>query len=655
MAIHINSSNSMHKNTNIVNGSSTGSIRTIGSATEDSSYTIGIHATAEGYGTKASGKYSHAEGYETVARIDSGIASFEGGPHAEGYRSIASGGYGSHAEGNATTSSGGYGSHSEGSGTTASGTASHAQGLGTSATGNNSHSEGISTTASGTASHAEGNLTVAKHYAQHVFGRMNIEDPSTSGIDSDGTYIEIVGNGNINNGIVTRSNARTLDWSGNEVLSGKLTVGASPTNNMDVTTKQYVDNAISAVVSLSYEIVQTLPQTGENGVIYLVPNSGSNPNIYDEYIYVNNSFEKIGTTEIDLSGYLQKSGGIMTGALTLASDPTENLQAATKQYVDNLISTKSTKPTLVKSVLDKDDWSQPHVIEIQPPVSGTYPDASTIASNVLFVGDVSNYTVSMSMLELAQLIEYKDGDTWRNLQYLQPYQDTSTNNWVVSIPKDTPLRVNNTGSSTMQVSDIYGQTTSVPGGSTCMITEGIPYPIDCSYSNSTLYVALDVSNITFKPLSDYTSTTTSTGVSYSTPSGSVIKVVNPLNREIAVVSDWQAAGMPASPNGVWYINRNLEYDLYFKFNENYSTYGETLMYGKMSEDLSDTYVYSFEEDYPSTSYDISVEPDGSMITKEQYSAWGDAQIVGNPDVNSIKALGDVPTVDIPIIVYVNEK
>ena len=34
---------------------------------------------------------------------------------------------------------------------------------------------------------------------------------------------------------------------------------------------------------------------------------------------------------------LPMSGGTMTGALTLSDDPTENLQAATKQYVDNLI------------------------------------------------------------------------------------------------------------------------------------------------------------------------------------------------------------------------------------------------------------------------------------------------------------------------------
>ena len=35
------------------------------------------------------------------------------------------------------------------------------------------------------------------------------------------------------------------------------------------------------------------------------------------------------------NNYVLKAGDTMTGALTLAGDPTKNLQAATKQYVDN--------------------------------------------------------------------------------------------------------------------------------------------------------------------------------------------------------------------------------------------------------------------------------------------------------------------------------
>ena len=46
---------------------------------------------------------------------------------------------------------------------------------------------------------------------------------------------------------------------------------------------------------------------GANGKIYLVPNDGSVPNQYNEYIWIasTSSFELIGTTEIDLSNYLK--------------------------------------------------------------------------------------------------------------------------------------------------------------------------------------------------------------------------------------------------------------------------------------------------------------------------------------------------------------
>ena len=75
-------------------------------------------------------------------------------------------------------------------------------------------------------------------------------------------------------------------------------------------TKAEVDAAIaSAAWWLTIQVVQTLPQAGQNGVIYLVPNSGSWTNIYDEYIWVSSTstFEKIGTTEIDLSNYYTKT------------------------------------------------------------------------------------------------------------------------------------------------------------------------------------------------------------------------------------------------------------------------------------------------------------------------------------------------------------
>lgn len=80
-------------------------------------------------------------------------------------------------------------------------------------------------------------------------------------------------------------------------------------------TAQDVDDAITealaGITGIDFTVVQTLPQTGEKGVIYLLSNSGTGTNVYDEYIWIDGtpsgSFEKIGTTAVDLSGYVQAS------------------------------------------------------------------------------------------------------------------------------------------------------------------------------------------------------------------------------------------------------------------------------------------------------------------------------------------------------------
>lgn len=64
--------------------------------------------------------------------------------------------------------------------------------------------------------------------------------------------------------------------------------------------------------------------------------------------------------------------------------------------------------------------------------------------------------------------------------------------------------------------------------------------------------------------------------------------------------------------------------------------------------------YSFETDYPSASYDIEIALD-STATSEQAEVFNGAQIVGSAASNTIKAYGDVPTVDIPVILKVVTK
>ena len=130
--------------------------------------------------------------------------------HAEGSDTTASGSC-SHAEGKKTTASGDY-SHAEGWSTKASEQYSHAEGDSTEATGYCSHVEGSDTKASGQYSHAEGYYTLASSKYQHVQGKFNISDTTD-------TYAHIVGNGL---DYLSRSNAHTLDWSGNAWYAGTV-------------------------------------------------------------------------------------------------------------------------------------------------------------------------------------------------------------------------------------------------------------------------------------------------------------------------------------------------------------------------------------------------------------------------------------------------
>ena len=68
----------------------------------------------------------------------------------------------------------------------------------------------------------------------------------------------------------------------------------------------FVTAAIAGISGFHAEIVSELPDSGQSNILYLVAkSSAASGDGYDEYLYINGGWERVGSTDIDLSGYVQ--------------------------------------------------------------------------------------------------------------------------------------------------------------------------------------------------------------------------------------------------------------------------------------------------------------------------------------------------------------
>lgn len=131
------------------------------------------------------------------------------------------------------------------------------------------------------------------------------------------TEYKVLSDNNLTDELVSKiNNAGDSSFTGDyEDLSNKpdLTVFAKnedmntaiSTATTDMATKTYVTEQLANINKK--EIVTDVSKMTDSNTIYLMANSGTGNNSYDEYIVVNGVAEKIGTTEVDLSNYIQKS------------------------------------------------------------------------------------------------------------------------------------------------------------------------------------------------------------------------------------------------------------------------------------------------------------------------------------------------------------
>ena len=71
-------------------------------------------------------------------------------------------------------------------------------------------------------------------------------------------------------------------------------------------TEEDISNIASRVEGLKIELVEVLPEVGDSKVLYLKKKEDSIDDSYDEYLFVNNKWEVVGSTKVDLSQYYTK-------------------------------------------------------------------------------------------------------------------------------------------------------------------------------------------------------------------------------------------------------------------------------------------------------------------------------------------------------------
>lgn len=144
-----------------------------------------------------------------------------------------------------------------------------------------------------------------------------------------------------------------------KVNNSVLTPDGSKAVNIDLTkyaikteVTQEIAEAVSGIEGFDAQVVEELPQTGKKGILYLVANSsGEDKNAYDEYLWLTDKYEKLGTRSIDLSQYALKSE-VPTKVSQLTNDSAFQTSAQVGTIVDSKIAGKADK-TYVDTELGK--------------------------------------------------------------------------------------------------------------------------------------------------------------------------------------------------------------------------------------------------------------------------------------------------------------
>lgn len=105
-------------------------------------------------------------------------------------------------------------------------------------------------------------------------------------------------------------------------------------------TKGQVDSLISNLKKATITVVDTLPTTGEEGIIYLVGTSAP----YEQYVWEGSAWIDLGSTEIDLSNYVNTTDTLIADHIILG-DGTKKVKASGKTIASSVTNDANSVPT----------------------------------------------------------------------------------------------------------------------------------------------------------------------------------------------------------------------------------------------------------------------------------------------------------------------
>ena len=269
-------------------------------------------------------------------------------------------------------------------------------------------------------------------------------------------------------------------------LNGAKITPSSKAVNIDLSSYA-TKGDLSSIPKFAISVVTELPASGiSTSTIYLKSNGGSSGNSYDEYLYVNGAWEKIGTTEVDLSGYVPKTTTVnnkqLNANITLTAGDVGALPAngtAVKATADangnNIVNTYATQTALTNGLAAKQN-------------ALTFDSAPTSGSS----NPVTSGGVFSAINGVSEAIGGKqDALTFDNTPTSGSSNPVTSGGMYTAIANkmdkvtsigssSKPIYINSSGvptacSYSIGAAASYGVTTSVTSGSSSLVTSGAVY------------------------------------------------------------------------------------------------------------------------------------------------------------------------------------